>query len=154
RPDVLRPHSPAWFSPVCLPYAHDPAADCPGWKNALGRSLGGDAERVALVQEWFGYCLLPDTSLQKFMMAYGEGENGKSVLCAALTALLGEANVANVPLERFGERFALTQTLGKLANVASEVGELDRAAEGTLKSFTGGDRMMFDRKGKDPVEAA
>src|SRR5262249_46504199 len=44
-------------------------------------------------------------------------------------------------------------TLGKLANIASEVGEIDKAAEGTLKAFTSGDRMMFDRKGIAPVEA-
>src|SRR5205814_4102 len=83
----------------------------------------------------------------------GEGANGKSVVCGVLTALLGGGNVAHVPLESFGERFALNQTLGKLANIASEVGELDKVAEGKLKGFTSGERMMFDRKGRDPVEA-
>jgi P4 family phage/plasmid primase-like protien len=56
-------------------------------------------------------------------------------------------------LEVFGERFQLTATLGKLANIASEVGELDKAAEGFLKSFTAGDTMQFDRKYKPPVQA-
>jgi putative DNA primase/helicase len=44
-------------------------------------------------------------------------------------------------------------TLGKLANIASEVGDLDKAAEGTLKAFTAGDRMYFDRKGLPGIEA-
>src|SRR5262249_21140138 len=75
------------------------------------------------------------------------------VACAALEALLGSGNCAHVPLEVFGERFQLTPTVGKLANIASEVGELDKAAEGILKSFTSGDPMQFDRKYKPPIQA-
>ena len=55
--------------------------------------------------------------------------------------------------KRGGARFALTPTLGKLANIASEVGEIDRVAEGFLKSFTAGDMMTFDRKHVAPIEA-
>jgi P4 family phage/plasmid primase-like protien len=151
--EVLEAHSPAWFSRVCMPYEFDPDADCPKWKAFLERNLEGDQERIALLQEWFGYCLAADTSQQKFLMLQGEGSNGKSVVCAALTAVLGDGNVSHVPLENYGERFALAGTLGKLANIASEVGEIDKVAEGQLKQFTSGDRMTFDRKGIQPVEA-
>jgi putative DNA primase/helicase len=72
---------------------------------------------------------------------------------AGLHAMLGEANVSTVPLEDFGRRFATAQTLGKLVNVCPEVGELDRTAEGTLKAFVAGDRMTFERKGKDAFTA-
>jgi phage/plasmid-associated DNA primase len=41
----------------------------------------------------------------------------------------------------------------KLANICPEVGELDRTAEGTLKAFVSGDRMTFERKGKDAFSA-
>src|SRR4051794_20535085 len=68
-------------------------------------------------------------------------------------AMLGEDNVSTVPLEDFGKRFATAQTLGKLVNICPEVGELDRTAEGTLKAFVGGDRMTFERKGKDAFTA-
>jgi P4 family phage/plasmid primase-like protien len=153
KKEVLEAHSPAWFSRVCLTYHFDPDADCPKWKAFLDRNLEGDQERIALLQEWFGYCLTADTSQQRFLMLWGEGSNGKSVVCAALTAVLGDGNVSHVPLENFGERFALAGTLGKLANIASEVGEIDKVAEGQLKQFTSGDRMTFDRKGIAPVEA-
>ncbi len=151
--DPLRPHTPQWFSPVCLPYPFDPSAGCPGWLSFLQRNLEGDAERIAVLQEWFGYCLTIDTCLQKFLLVVGEGANGKSVACAALTALLGEANVSAVPLESFGQRFQLYATFGRLANIVPEVGELDRVAEGCLKSFTSGDRMLFERKHRNPFEA-
>jgi putative DNA primase/helicase len=153
EPEVLQPLTVNWFSTVCLPFKFDEKAGCPKWEAFLKTNLEGDEERIALLQEFFGYCLTPNTSRQCFLMLEGEGGNGKSVVCAALTAVLGEGNVSHVPLEAFAQRFALTQTLGKLANIASEVGEIDRVAEGLLKSFTAGDRMMFDRKGIDPIEA-
>jgi len=153
KPAVLLPHTPRWFSPLCLPYPFDADADCPRWQAFLERNLEADGERIALLQEWFGYCLAPDTSRQKFIVFEGEGSNGKSVVCAALEAMLGTGNCAHVPLEVFGERFQLTPTIGKLANIASEVGELDKAAEGFLKSFTSNAPMQFDRKHKSPVQA-
>jgi putative DNA primase/helicase len=154
KADVLPPHSPLWFSAVCLPYPFEPDADCPRWSAFLERNLEGDRERVALLQEWYGLCLTRDTNRQKFLVMEGEGANGKSVACAALEALLGADNCSHVPLEVFGERFQLETTLGKLANIATEVGELDKAAEGFLKSFTSGEEMQFDRKYKPPVTAA
>lgn len=151
---VLLPHTPQWFSPVCLPYPFDPDADCPRWKRVTAENLDHDPQRLAIAQEWAGYLLTPDTGMQRFMVLEGEGANGKSVYCAGLEAILGRENVSHVPLELFAQRFALTSTLGKLANIAAECGELDRVAEGYLKSFTGGDRMTFDRKNKSPVEAS
>lgn len=151
--DCLLPHSPRWFSPICLPYPFNPKADCPTWKRVIERNMGGDEERIGLLQEWAGLLLLPDTSYQKFMLLVGEGSNGKSVYCALLIALLGQRNVSAVPLESFGMRFQLNATLGKLANIAAEVGDLDKVAEGFLKSFTSGDTLQFERKHKDPFEA-
>lgn len=153
EPPTLIPHTPRWFSPIALDYEFQPGAECPRWEAFLSRNLMGDPDLIAMLQEWFGLCLTPDSTLQRFLFLEGEGANGKSVICAALTALLGPPNVSHVPLEMFGKDFVLTQTLGKLANIAAEVGELDKAAEGCLKSFTAGDRMTFNRKGKDLIEA-
>jgi P4 family phage/plasmid primase-like protien len=83
----------------------------------------------------------------------GIGANGKSVVIATLFAMLGSQNISTVPLEDFGKRFQLAQTLGKLANICAEIGELDKTAEGTLKAFTSGDPMTLENKGKDPFTA-
>jgi P4 family phage/plasmid primase-like protien len=119
----------------------------------LSRNLEDDEQRIALSQEWFGLSVVADTSHQKFLLAEGEGANRKSVFCAALEATLGCDNTAHVPLEVFGARFQLEATLGKLANIASEVGELDKAAERFLKPFTSGDAMQFERKFKPTFSA-
>ena len=143
---VLR-NSPDWFSMVSLPFAFDPEAVCPKWEAFLEHNLEMDPERIKVLQEWAGYLLMPDTGEQRFLINVGEGANGKSVFTSALTAMLGEENVSNVPLEVWGDRFSRTDTLGKLLNAAGDCGEIDKAAEGYIKSFTSGDRMFFDRKG-------
>jgi P4 family phage/plasmid primase-like protien len=136
-----------------LPYRYDPKADCPEWKGVLNRNLEGDQERIDLLQEWFGYCLVRTTDAQKFLILVGEGGNGKSVILAALHAVLGRENVSTVPLEALGKPFQLTQTLRKLANICPEIGEIDKTDEGTLKAFVSGDTMTFERKFKDPFSA-
>jgi P4 family phage/plasmid primase-like protien len=152
--DVLRPHSPQWFSTLCLTYDYAPTATCPRWLGFLAEILEFDAERIALLQEFFAHCLLvPEPARHKFLVLVGEGANGKSVVLIVMTAALGADNVSNIPLELFGQRFQLTATLGKLANIAAEVSELDRLAEGVLKAFTAGDPMSFERKNRDPISA-
>ena len=148
----LLPHDPLWFSTVCLKYDYDPFAKCPKWLAFLNRSLEGDADKIATLQEWVGYLLLPDTSLQKFLAIQGGGGNGKSVFLAGVTALLGRENVSTVPLEEFGERFSLAATIGKLANIIDEVPETDMA-ESRIKAFTSGSDMKFELKGKQPFTA-
>jgi P4 family phage/plasmid primase-like protien len=138
---------------VQFPFDFSPEARCDRWLKFLDEVLEGDQERIAVLQEFSGYILTPDTSQQKMLLTEGDGANGKSVCLDTLTQLLGTDNVSHIPLEIFGQRFQLTPTLGKLANICSEIGEVGAVAEGILKQFTSGDRMYFDRKGIPGVEA-
>lgn len=151
--DFMLEHSPEWFSTIKLDYPFDESADCPIWDEYLWKTFEGDQERIALVQEWAGYLLTPGNSEQKFLALEGDGGNGKTVFMAAMTAMIGRQNISSVPLEKFGGRFDLYNTIGKMVNICGDVGEIDRVAEGQLKDFTGGGSLLFDRKGIDPVEA-
>jgi len=151
---MLQELTPLWFSETLLPYEFDPLAICPRWTNTLISNMGGDLERVSVLQEWAGYLLYPKLDRQRFLAIEGEGGNGKSVFLAGLTAMLGTQNVSNIPLESFSSRFALIGTLGKMANIASDCGELDKADEGKLKTFTTGERMDFDRKGLPSINTS
>ena len=152
RDDYQIQHSPDWFSTTCLPYSFRTDATCPKWEAFLENNLEMDPERIKLLQEWAGYLLLPDTGQQKFLVLEGEGANGKSVYCAGIEAMLGAANVSHIPLETFGEKFELTATLDKLANICGDAGEIDKVAEGHIKAFTAGNPMSFGRKYLEPVE--
>ncbi|MFO0940100.1 MAG: phage/plasmid primase, P4 family [Pirellulales bacterium] len=151
--EVLEPHSPDWFSTVYLDYNFIPNALAPEWESAIQTLMQGDSERISILQEWAGYQLVSHNKAQKFLAIEGEGGNGKSVYIKGLQSIIGEANYSSVPLEIFSQRFALTETLGKMANFVGDVGELDSVNEGLLKQFTGGDSMFFDRKGKEGLQA-
>ena len=150
--ECLLPHSSDWFSPVKLGYEFDPEADCPKWQRYLETSLAGDQERISLLQEWAGYLLTTKNQMQKFIVLEGEGHNGKTVFFAGITAMIGEENISHLSLENFGGRFDLASTIGKMANICGDVGEVDQVAEGIIKQYTGGEIMQMDRKCIQPIQ--
>ena len=151
--ECILPHSTDWFSTISLPYSFEKNAKCPLWQSFLQRNFDGDQEVIDLLQEWAGYLLTPDTNQQKFLLLEGEGGNGKGVYSAGLIGMLGTDNCGYVSLEAFGDRFSKTSTLGKLLNISADSGDVDKMAEGQLKSFIAGDPMTFDRKGISAIEA-
>ncbi|MCY2968083.1 MAG: phage/plasmid primase, P4 family, partial [Planctomycetota bacterium] len=155
--DSFFPHTPLFFTHASIPYDFNSELsdeNCPKWMQFLQTAFEGDEDRIATWQEWCGLNLTWNTSYQKFMILEGSGSNGKTVACAALEAMLGPKNVSQVKLENFRDKFALHGARGMLANIAFEVGELEKADEQTLKTFTGGDRMMTEQKFKDAVSTA
>ena len=82
-------HTPNYFTTMALPYAYDPTATCPQWEKFLAQVLSGDEQVIGLFEEWWGYCLVKDTSQHKFLLLSGEGANGKSVIADVLTGIVG-----------------------------------------------------------------
>jgi P4 family phage/plasmid primase-like protien len=153
RPKLL-PFTPDYFTLAQLPYNYDLKAKCPKWLKFLNEVMEGDAERIRLLQQWTGYLLTPTLREQKFLICFGEGANGKGVFFAVVTAMLGSENCSSLPLSRFGQRFALSSTHGKLLNATNEgTGEITPHAEAILKEYTAGDMMTFERKYKEPFHA-
>lgn len=155
---VLRDHTPLWFSTACLPYNYDPAASCPVWTNFLSQVMEGDAERIALLQEWYGYCLSQDTSLQKFMVFQGATRGGKGTALRTLEALVGTENSTAVILESLADRFALLTLVGKTVALVNEVdfkGVKNRQQIiNRLKAIVGEDRLPVEYKGINGVTVA
>ena len=150
----LLPHSPDWFSTTKFNYRFDPNAGCPKWLEFLEHNLEGDWQRINLLQEWMGYLLVADSSKHKFLLLEGEGSNGKSVFVAGVQAVLGAKNCSYLPLEQFDDKYLRSSTLGKMCNISTDAGEVDRTAEGMIKAFVAGDHMTFDRKYLTPIECA
>jgi P4 family phage/plasmid primase-like protien len=150
RPDLLQRHTPRLFNLVALPYEYKPGAECPAFHEYLAR-VQPDPENRAFLQEWLGYNLIPDTTLETFVLFCGRGANGKSVFLAVLKMVLGEDNVSAAPLQAFGaERtFGLVPTIGKLANVDEDLGFVTLREEGSLKKFVSGNALSIEGKGKD-----
>lgn len=142
---------PLFFNRNTLPVNYNENADCPRWKRFLEQIFEGDELRANILQEFFGYCFVPDNRFQRFLLMQGEGSNGKSQIIEVVRLLVGPENISAVPLEQFGDRFGLLPTVGRMLNICSDVSELDKASEGYIKSFTSGDLMTIDRKHINPL---
>jgi putative DNA primase/helicase len=147
-------HTPDYFTLVKLPYNYDPKAQCTGWLKFLDEVMEGDADRIHLLQQWAGYLLIPNLRRQQFLICVGEGANGKGVFFEILIRMLGQDNCSSLPLSRFGERFALASTYGKLLNATSEgISQITPLEETVLKEYTGDGLMTFERKHRDHFDA-
>lgn len=153
KTDALKPHSFEYFFLNSLPYGFSDAAEkkCKIWRRVLAENLP-DPGHQNLLQEWFGLCCVQDTSFENFMLIPGEGGTGKTLTCTVLRAMLGSAAISSVPLEAFNSSrtFPLAETVGKLANIAEEIGDIDKAAEGLLKQYVSGSLIQVERKHRDP----
>lgn len=146
---VLLPHSAEHFLTNSLNIAFDSKAECPLWLQTLDEIFAPDedrAEKIRFLQEFMGYCLIPDTRFHQFLWMVGGGGNGKSLVLAILTAIVGRANISYAQIERFQDKFARAELQGKLLNISSEMSAQATVADSYLKQITGGDIIEAERK--------
>ena len=118
----LVPHTPRFFSTQKpLGFDVDPAAPKPEhWLKFLGELWPGDPQSVEALQQFFGYCLTPDTRQQKAFLLVGPPRAGKGTIARVLTQLLGVGNVASTSFTALGERFGLEELFDKRLAVISD----------------------------------
>jgi len=127
----------------------DPAAKCELWRQTLGEIFAPDAdkaEKIQLLQEFIGYCLIPETRMHKFLWMVGGGGNGKSLILEVLNALIGKDNISHAQIERLQEKFVRAELQGKLVNISSEMSAQATVSDGYLKQIVAGDVVEAERK--------
>jgi putative DNA primase/helicase len=120
----LKPFDKADFIRYILPFPYDPTAHCPKFKSYLERVLP-DNEKQKVIAEYLGYVFIRNSvlKLEKSLILYGSGANGKSVLFEIVQKLFGSVNVSNFTLQSLTDPTGYTRSLlsGKLVNYASEI---------------------------------
>ncbi|MBW4091910.1 MAG: hypothetical protein HIU82_12510 [Proteobacteria bacterium] len=123
-----------------------PGGECPLWLRTVGQIFQGDADRIAFVQRWFGYCLTGSVREEKLVFLHGAGGNGKGTLVETIAGVAGD-HVVVVPTT------ALMQTrhpnhpteIAKLCGVrlaiGSEVAQGARWNVEEIKKLTGADKL-------------
>jgi putative DNA primase/helicase len=129
-----------------LKCVYEPEANAPIFEAFLKRALPDDEVR-ARVQEYVGYTFLSDARYQQAQLWIGEGANGKGVLANIVQALHG--NIAAVALDAL-EGFRLSVLIGANLIYADEVPR-SRINEQLIKSMIAGERVLIDRKHRDPL---
>jgi putative DNA primase/helicase len=145
----FKPHTPDYYSTVQINANYDPTAECPQFLSFLADIL--PESELPLMQEIFGYLLIPVNKAQKSFVFVGAPNAGKSTLLSiAQEILLGSDNVSNIPWQSLGDRFNKAELFGKLANIFADLPSKAIDDGGMFKSLTGEDYVTAERKNKDP----
>lgn len=144
----LHPHTPELYATSKVSYAYDPAATCPHWDRFL---LSIPWTVTQYLQEFAGYALTTDTSLETAIWLYGPPGGGKSTFIGGLQAMLGNRAglLGLADIEK--SRFALTELPGKTLAIATEQPGGFVTATSTLNAIISGEPITVDRKFKDAI---
>lgn len=116
----LRPFSVDDFLTYQLPFDFDEDAGCPLFQTYLDRVLP-EKELQDILAEYFGYVFTKGLKMEKALLLYGSGANGKSVLFDVMNALLGRENISNFSLSNLLEEHNRALIAHKLLNYGSEI---------------------------------
>jgi P4 family phage/plasmid primase-like protien len=146
----ILPATPALFTINALDFDYDPEPEAPErWITFLEQILGDDLESVELLQEWFGYCLVADTSQHKMLLVVGPPRSGKGTIARILTRLVGAANVVGPTTSSLAGAFGLQPLIGKSLAIVSDArftGENVATVVERLLCVSGEDTLTIDRK--------
>ncbi len=156
RNDSLRDFKPEDYRFGKMGAGYNPDADCPAFKDFIKELFLFDvdaSDKRLLVQEIFGYLLIPDyTLIKKMFYFYGpKANNGKSSLIEIIRSIMGPGYFDSVPMDKMNG-FLLKRLMGKHANVVGDQDAYTKVPDGVLKQLIGGmDEITADVKYKDAI---
>lgn len=156
RSKELKDLQPEYYAFKKMWAAYDPDAVCPMFRRFIDELFKGDtdaADKTKLVQEMFGYLLIPDyTLVKKMFYFYGrKADNGKSSLIEIIRSVFGPGYFDSVPMDKL-DGFLLKRLKGMHANVVGDQNAHTRVPDGIIKLLIGGlDDITADVKNKDAI---
>lgn len=142
--------TPNLFTFTALPYPFDEDSSSKMWLEYLDDIFDGDEEKINLMQEWFGYNMVPDMSYEKLMMFVGRPRSGKGTVLHALSSMLGNDQVCSTSFRALCTDFGYEPLIGKLAALLGDA-KVPRQADAAqalekILQITGGDPVGVNRK--------
>lgn len=140
----LLEHSPTYLITQLSPCIYDPDASCDRYLAFLNRIMDNNAEMIAFLQRWFGYCLTADVSEHAVIFAHGKGANGKTTLFKSVINVMGSyADMAapNLLLAKRNEEHpaGVADLVGKRLVCTVEIEDGRRFDAALFKWLSGGD---------------
>ena len=88
-----------------IPHEYDELADCPTWIKFINGLF--EKDDIPIIQEFLGYCLIPNTLAQTSLFITGEGGEGKSRITIMMEHILGANSVVIGNFKGLQEKFAM-----------------------------------------------
>ncbi|MBZ5857773.1 DNA primase family protein [Flavihumibacter profundi] len=102
-----------------LNFNFDEKATAPIFQRYLDRVLPDNGVQ-SILAEFMGYIFAKNLKLEKCLLLYGSGANGKSVFFEIINALLGQENVSNFSLSNLTQEHNRYLIANKLLNYGSD----------------------------------
>ncbi len=117
-------------------------------ENYLDKITSGNTNRKRAILEIIGYCMSPNTDLQKAFIFYGpSADNGKSTLLNIINTLIGENNICHVSLHDLQNgRFYAAEIENKLLNSVLELSRKHLDSIEIFKGIVTGDAISIENK--------
>lgn len=139
-------HDKNFNSTIQLDYIFNKEASCPLWLKTIGEIFQEDEKKIALLQEFFGYCLVPDVKQKKAMLLLGDSDSGKSTILNILRAMIGAKNCGSVPLKYLSNPQYTPMLINKLVNIDADVDKNASSYEAEFKIITSGEPVACNQK--------
>lgn len=120
---ILRDFDKDDFLTYQLPFEYNPKAKAGRFNIFLSEVLI-EKELQYVLSEYLGYIFIKNNvlKLEKVLLLYGGGQNGKSVLFDIISALLGRQNISSLSLQSLTSKEGSRAMIeNKLLNYASEI---------------------------------
>jgi len=122
----------------------DQVLDSPNSKAQILEALA-----IAMFPELRFHC-----NFDSFIIAFGRGSNGKTILFEIILKAIFEGCMEHLPIEAMEDKFPLYNLLGKRINVCTENNSEYISESRQIKSLTSGDSQTIERKHKQPFSAS
>lgn len=151
----LLPFTPDEIHLTRIPHNFDPTAKGKVFEQTLNDIFNNDKQLVQSLQEVMGWLLYygGQWKIQKVVVFYGKGANGKSLLCSVIRRLLGESNCSSSFLDSVQERFGFQDMYMKMVNISPEAEQKKDLNSASFKALCGGDAVTFEFKHKTAFTA-
>ena len=142
--DKLEEHTPDNIFIHQIPVTYDRDAECPNTKKFISEITDpAHPEDIQTIFEYIGYCLVPDTRIQRALMCIGDGSNGKSKLLEAIGAFIGPDNSSSESLQELeNDQYSKAELFGKLVNIFPDLASSAIYENSVFKMLVGDEGMI------------
>ncbi|BDY02681.1 phage/plasmid primase, P4 family [Cutibacterium avidum] len=125
------------------------------WLDSLQVTFGGDAELIGYVQRVCGLAAIGKVLIEALIIAYGDGNNGKSTFWNTIARVLGtysETISAEVLIagKKNNAKHEMAETRARRLLIAGENDEGVRLSTSTTKQLASTDKIAAEKKYKNP----
>lgn len=152
---VVRDHDPKYGATFTLPFNYAPelAGRANRWFEFLHSCWGEEPDfeaRVNALQEAFAATMFGIAPrYQAAFLLYGRAGTGKTVVLNVLRSMMPPAAIAELNPQHWGQRFAMTDLIGKAINICGELSESAFIDGRVFKETVEGSPIRDEFKGQD-----